>query len=138
MAIKPSQKLAKAFAKFNATAKARQVKPMQDSRLVLFALLETLAKEIPTNKFPEFADCSDTKAATKRYQTCANTAKAEWLLVVNAPEFCAVRAGTQNVRWENSIREAIKSYYTLELNSREFAVVPNKANPEKPFIVRTN
>jgi hypothetical protein len=134
--MKVSAKLAKAFAKYNANAKAHQVKPISEARLPLFAMLETLAKEVPST-LKEFADTSDRSTATARYRSCVEAYEnnAQWVTLVDVFDYCETRSA--NPRYENTLREAINSYYLLGVNARSFCVVPDRANGQRAYVVRT-
>ncbi len=134
--MKVSAKLAKAFAKYNANAKAHQVKPISEARLPLFAMLETLAKEVPST-LKEFADTSDRSTATARYRSCVEAYEnnAQWVTLVDVFDYCETRSA--NPRYENTLREAINSYYLLGVNARSFCVVPDRANAQRAYVVRT-
>lgn len=139
--MKVSAKLQKAFNAYNERAKANQVKPISESRLALFALLESITKVVP-NTLGEFADTWDRSKATARFQTAYATVNDKnydkaraWVIAVDIFDYCETRSA--NPRMENSLREAIGSYYLLELNNKCFTVVPNRVNSHSAFIVRT-
>ena len=134
--MKVSAKLAKAFAKYNANAKAHQVKPISEARLPLFSLLENIAKVVPST-LSEFSDTSDRSTATARYRSCVEAYESgeSWVTLVDVFDFCEVRSA--NPRYENTLREAINSYYLLGVNARSFSVVPDRANGQRAYIVRT-
>lgn len=136
MSTKPTKALAKAFADYNANAKANQTKPMQESRLALFALLQTLAN-VPAELHSFLWDIAgDRTQATSRFRSCVEAVNnnAKWVCKVRVPDYCVSRSASP--RWENTLREAVKSYYSLEIDNKAFIVVPDKVDSESAFIVR--
>ena len=137
--MKVSAKLAKAFANYNLKAKEHQVKPISEARLPLFALLETLTKSVKLSDYPEFNEFSDEfrSMSSDRFKTCValESDGLAWLTCVDVMDYCETRSA--NPRYENTLREAISSYYLLMLNTRSFIVVPDKRNSQCAFIVRT-
>lgn len=138
MNIKPSKALAKAFSAYNAKARQNQTKPMQDSRLALFALMQTLTKSV--TDFPNLSglgwdEVGERKYASARFRACHESGNATWTVKVKVSDYCASRS--QAPRWENTLREAVRSYYSLDLNDgRNFIIVPDKVDPESAYIVR--
>ena len=137
MNTKPSKALAKAFSAYNTTAKAQQTKPMQDSRLPLFALIQTLTV-VPANLSDLLWDSfGDRTQSTERFRASIDAwyKGATWVTRVKVSEYCASRSVSP--RWENTLREAVRSYYSLELGDlKNFIVVPDKVDSEHAFIVR--
>ena len=137
MNIKPSKALAKAFANYNAKARQNQTKPMQDSRLALFALIQTLTVVPKTLASLAWDISGDRTKSTDRFRECVSAvnANATWTVKVKVSDYCVSRSASP--RWENTLREAVRSYYSLDLNDgRNFIIVPDKVDPESAFIVR--
>ena len=137
MNIKPSKALTKAFSAYNTKAKAQQTKPMQDSRLPLFALMQTLSL-VPAGLSDLLWDSfGDRTQSTARFRASIDAwyQGQGWVTRVKVSEYCASRSVSP--RWENTLREAVRSYYSLDLNDgRNFIVVPDKVDGEHAFIVR--
>ena len=137
MNIKPSKALAKAFSAYNAKARQNQTKPMQDSRLALFALIQTLTV-VPEGLSDLLWDSfGDRTQSTARFRASIDAwyQGQGWVTRVKLSEYCASRSVSP--RWENTLREAVRSYYSLELGDfKNFIVVPDKVDSEHAFIVR--
>lgn len=130
--------LKKAFHAYNESARKAQTKPMKETRLALFSLIYSLTVVPSELSHLLWNVAGDKSQATERFRecvkACANGAK--WCVSVNITEHCQVRSA--NPRLENSLREAVKSYYSLELDSKEFIIVPDKVNPTHGYVVRIN
>ena len=132
---KPKPDLAKAFNAYNAKARENQTKPMHESRVFLFAVMESLTL-IPKHLTPLGWDIAGERSmASARFRACAHAwqIREGWVAKVPVSLFCESRSASP--RWENALREAIKSYYSLERKGH-WVVVPDKVDPESAFIVR--
>jgi hypothetical protein len=128
------KKVTEAFNRFNAEAKAKQVKPISEARLPLFALIYALTV-VPKSEVA-FADKSDRSLAKARFQTSyeAEANGAKWIVSVNVPDYCEARSASP--RWENTLREAVKSYVAL-FPKQDFVIVADRTNGDFAYIVRT-
>ena len=73
--------------------------------------------------------------ATQRFRECFNACieGADWCIDIDITEHCESRSAS--ARLDNSLREAVKSYYSLELEGT-FIVVPNKVDSTHAYVVR--
>ena len=117
------KKVSEAFNRFNAEAKAKQVKPISEAKLPLFALIYALTK-VPKSEVA-LADKSDKSMAKTRFQTSyeAEADGATWLVSVHVPTYAEARS--QSPRWENTLRESVKSYKHL-FPTQDFTIRPHE------------
>lgn len=134
--VKAAPSLVKAFNAYNDNARKAQTKPMKESRLALFSVLYSLAKVPSELSHLAWDLAGDRSMATQRFRECFNacTEGADWCVDIDITEHCESRSAS--ARLDNSLREAVKSYYSLELDSKAFIVVPNKVDSTHAFVVR--
>ena len=134
---KPKPQLEKAFNAYNESAKKNQTKPMNETRKYLFAVLESLVVVPSKLANLNWDIVGDRTQATNRFRACVEAVNngEKWVVQIPVPLFCESRSA--NPRWENSLREAVRSYYSLGINKGfNFVIVPDKVNPESAFVVR--
>jgi len=132
---KPKPKLAKAFNAYNAKARENQTKPMSETRVYLFAVMESLTVVPKSLAGLGWDIAGDRSMATARFRACAHAwqIRESWVAKIPVSLFCESRSA--NPRWENTLREAVKSYYSLDLGG-QWIVVPDKVDSESAYIVR--
>jgi len=133
--MKVPKVVSNAFFAYNENAKNSQTKPMKETRLQLFTVLYSLSV-VPSELSHLLWDIvGDRSMATARFRecvkACANGAK--WCIDIDITEHCETRSA--NPRLENSLREAVKSYYSLDIDGKVFIVVPNKVEPTRGYVV---
>ena len=133
--VKAAPSLIKAFNSYNENARKAQTKPMKDSRLALFSVLYSLAQVPSELSHLGWDIAGDRSMATQRFRECFNACAngAKWCVDIDITEHCESRSAS--ARLDNSLREAVKSYYSLELEGA-FIVVPNKVDSTHAYVVR--
>lgn len=127
--------VSEAFYAYNENAKNAQTKPMKETRLSLFAVLYSLSV-VPSELSHLLWDrAGDRSMATARFRECVKACEtgAKWCIDIDITEHCETRSA--NPRLENSLREAVKSYYSLDIDGKVFIVVPNKVEPTRGYVV---